>query len=1039
MNLSGLFLRRPKATALLAFALALVGAIAYKFLPVASLPQIDMPVIQVSAQWPGAEPWTMASAVATPLERQFGKIAGVTEMTSSSYLGSTQIVLLFDLSRDVNAAERDVEAAINAAAGQLPPDLPSPPTYRKVNPADAPIIVIGLTSKTLSEGQVYDAATTVIQQKLSQLPGVGQVIVGGSSLPATRIELNPMLVSHYGIGFEQIRNAIAAENVDRPKGSLENGTGQWTLSADDQIHDINAYRSLVVSNQGTPVQLGRIAEIRSSVENILTAGTCNGNPAALVVVFRQPGANVVETVDGIRKALPKLKLDVSPQIDFTPAFDSTTTIRASIADVQLTLILSVLLVTAVVFLFLRDWRATVTAAVAVPLSLLGSFAVMYLLGYSLDNLSLMALTISTGFVIDDAIVVIEDIIRHQELGKGPMQAALEGAREIGFTVVSMTTSLVAVFLPILLMGGIAGRIFREFAVTLSVSVLISMVISLTVTPVMCSLLLQNKSETGESKIGRWSEHHFQKLQGAYGRSLKVILAHPKSTLAVAVLTLVISIGLLIVIPKGFFPQEDSGRIMLTFQGSTDVSFPVMKKYMNEIAKILKEDPAVLDAVGFTGSGSGVSTSVNVGRLYVSLRPLNERKVSADEVMGRLRTKLQNLVGVTVYMQSMQDVRIGGRTTSGFYQYTLLSNDEEQLHHWLPIIQDKISRIPGLQDVSDDEQDGGLMAHLSIDRQTAGKLGISASSVDAALYDAFGQRQVSRIDEPRNQYHIVMEAAPQYWRDPSALNFIYVRGAGGAQVPLSAFTKMEPQSTSLAVNHQSQIPAGTISFNLAPGLPLSKATEEIDRVVRQSGMPEQIHASFQGTAQAFQQSLATEPMLLAMAILTIYVVLGMLYESYIHPITILSTLPSAGIGALIALMLCRLELTIIALIGILLLIGIVKKNAIMMVDFALEAERDHGLSTSDAIFKAALLRFRPILMTTAAALLGAVPLAVSHSLGSEYRIPLGVSIIGGLLLSQLLTLYTTPVIYLYMERFAPSKRIPIVDSNGSGVQPATELA
>jgi multidrug efflux pump len=1039
VNPSGIFLRRPKATALLAIALALAGAIAYRLLPIASLPQIDLPVISVSAQFPGAEPSTMASAVATPLERQFGKISGVTEMTSSSFLGSTQIVLQFDLSRDVNAAERDVQAAINAAAGQLPADLPSQPTFRKVNPSDAPIVAIGLTSKTLSQGQIYDAATTVIQQKLSQLPGVGQVIVGGSSLPATRIELNPMMVSHYGIGFEQIRNVIANSNVNRPKGRLESANGQWTLAADDQIHDLDDYRSMVVSAQGTPVQLGRIAEVRSSVENLLTAGICNGDPAALVVVFRQPGANVVETVDGIRKALPQLKMEVSPQIDFNLAFDQTTTIRASIADVEVTLVVSVLLVTAVVFVFLRDWRATVTAAVAVPLSLLGSFAVMYLLGYSLDNLSLMALTISTGFVIDDAIVVIEDIMRHQERGLSPVQAALEGSREIGFTVMSMTISLVAVFLPILLMGGIVGRIFREFAVTLSVSVVISLIVSLTVTPVMCSLLLKQNSETQEARLSRWSELQFQRLQDGYGRTLQFVLRHPKGTIAVAALTFVASIGLLVVIPKGFFPQEDSGRIMVTFQSATDSSFPAMQRYMQEVVKVLNDDPAVANAVGFTGTGKGVSTSTNLGRLYVSLRPLSERRIGADDLIARLRGKMQKLVGVTVYFQSMQDVKIGGRMSSGIYQYTLQSNDDNLLHHWLPIIQDKVTRLPGLQDVSNDEQDGGLMSHLSIDRETAGRLGVSASVLDETLYDAFGQREVSTIDEPLNQYHVIMEAAPQYWSDPSALRYIYVHGTNGTDVPLSAFTKLTSQSTSLAVNHQSQLSAATISFNLAPGLALSSVTKEIDGIVRHSGMPEQVHAGFQGTAQAFQDSLATEPLLLLMAIVTIYVVLGMLYESYIHPITILSTLPSAGTGALIALMLCGLELSIIALIGILLLIGIVKKNAIMMVDFALQAEREEGLSTSEAIFKASMLRFRPILMTTAAALLGAVPLVLSHSLGSEYRIPLAVSIIGGLLLSQLLTLYTTPVIYVYMERVAPSKRIPVVASNGSGVQPSTEPA
>jgi multidrug efflux pump len=782
----------------------------------------------------------------------------------------------------------------------------------------------------------------------------------------------------------------------------------------------------VISSSGPPVQLERVAEVRSSVENLLTAGVSNGDPAVLAVIFRQPGANVVETVDRIQKVLPQLKLDVSPQIDFNLAFDQTTTIRASIADVELTLVISVLLVTGVVFVFLRDARATLTAAVAVPLSLLGSFAVMYLLGYSLDNLSLMALTISTGFVIDDAIVVIEDIMRYQEHGLGPMQAALEGSREIGFTVLSMTISLVAVFLPILLMGGIAGRIFREFAVTLSVSVIISLVVSLTVTPVMCSLLLKARNEAREGWLSRWNERQFQRLQNAYGTSLRFVLRQPKSTIAIAVLSFMVSMGLLIVIPKGFFPEEDSGRIQCTFQSSTDASFPLMQQYMQEVVKILKDDPAVANAVGYTGSGKGVSTSPNLGRLYVSLRPLNQRKISADDVIARLHSKMQKLVGVTVYFQSMQDVKVGGRSSAGIYQYTLQSNDDALLHHWLPIVQDRVMRIHGLLDVSNDEQDGGLMSNLSIDRQTAARLGVSAASLDAALYDAFGQREISTIDEPMNQYHIVMETAPRYWRDPSALHFIYAKGTTGASVPLSAFTKLESQSTSLAVNHQSQNAAATISFNLAPDLALSQATKQIDDVVRRSGMPEQIHAGFQGTAQAFQQSLATEPLLLVMAIVAIYVVLGILYESYIHPVTILSTLPSAGIGALLALMACGLELSIIALIGILLLIGIVKKNAIMMVDFALQAERADGLSVSDAIFQASMLRFRPILMTTAAALLGAVPLAVGHSLGSEYRVPLGVSIIGGLVLSQLLTLYTTPVIYVYMERFAPSKPALLVE-------------
>jgi multidrug efflux pump len=1012
MNVSAPFIKRPVGTSLLAAALLLSGVLAFKFLPVAPLPQVEFPVISVGAGLPGASPETMASAVATPLERQFGRIAGVNQMTSTSQLGSTNIVLQFDLNRNIDGAGRDVQAAINAARSQLPANLPGNPSYRKVNPADAPIMILALTSDTITLPRIYDAADSILAQKLAQVEGVGQVFVGGGARPAVRAEVNPTLLNKLGVGLDTVRTALGLANANRPKGELSGPVNAWMIQSNDQIFRADQYRSLIVSyKNGAPVRLGDVADVQDSVEDIRVVGLSSGKPAVLMIVSRQPGANIIATVDRVYAALPQLKASISPAINLNVVLDRTTTVRASVADIERTLVISVILVILVVFAFLRTFRATVIPSMAVPLSLIGTFGVMYLLGYSLDNLSLMALAISTGFVVDDAIVVLENITRFIEQGMTPVQAAYRGAKEIGFTVLSMSTSLIAVFIPILLMGGIVGRLFREFAVVLSIAISISLLISLTATPALCAKFLRPLGEKRHGRFYRASEWLFDRLLGGYRRSLQWVLRHQPLTLAVTIATACLSVYLYIIVPKGFFPQQDTGRIGGSVQAAQDISFDAMRVKMGAFVDIVMKDPAVNTIVGFAGG----NTSSNTGRMFVTLKPLAERKVSADQVIARLRSKLAVVPGATLYMQSAQDLTIGGRQGQAQFQYTLQGEDLQQLNEWSPRLLQKLRSLPELRDVNTDQQDKGLQASVIIDRDTAARLGVDAANIDNALYDAFGQRQVSIMYRQLNQYHVVMEVAPGFSRSPEALQNIYVRANNGTAVPLSSFAHFGPSNTALAVNHQGQYPAATLSFNLAPGVSLGDATKIIENAQRSIGFPSTIRASFQGTAAAFQDSLSSQPLLILAALFSVYIVLGVLYESYAHPITILSTLPSAGVGALLALLISKNELNVIGMIGIILLIGLVKKNAIMMIDFALDTERKHGKSSTDAIYEACLLRFRPIMMTTMAALLGGLPLALGTGTGSELRRPLGITIVGGLIVSQMLTLFTTPVVYIYIDR------------------------
>jgi len=1008
-GLSAPFIRRPVATTLLTVAIALAGAIAYKFLPVSPLPQVEFPTINVSAGLPGADPNTMASSVATPLERQFGRIAGVTEMTSTSSLGSTNITIQFDLSRNIDAAARDVQAAINAARGQLPANLPNNPWYRKVNPADAPIIILALTSEIVDRARMYDIAASILQQKLAQVAGVGTVFVGGGALPAVRVDVNPTALYNNGLGLEDVRAALSSANANRPKGQVAGATRAWTLSTTDQLLKASEYQPLIVHySNGAPVRLSDIATVTDSVEDIRTAGLSNGKPAVLLVVFRQPGANIIETVDRVRALLPQLQASVPPTIRLAVAIDATRTIRASVRDVELTLVVSIALVILVVFLFLRSARSTFIPSVAVPVSLIGTFGAMYLLGYSIDNLSLMALTVATGFVVDDAIVVIENITRHLEAGRTPLQAALEGAREIGFTVLSISISLVAVFIPILLMGGIVGRLFREFAVTLSVAIAVSLVVSLTATPMMCAKLLRPRGEETRGRIYRASERAFSWIIGKYESSLGWVLRHQPLTLAVTLATMAASVYLYAKVPKGFFPQQDSGRLTGTIQADQDTSFQAMQKKLSQFVLIVMRDPDVESANGFLGGGT-----TNNGRMFVSLKL--KRKLTADQIIARLRGKLAHVPGATLILQPVQDLRVGGRPGAAQYQYTLQSDDSDELLRWAPRVLQRLRKLPELTDLNSDQQNKGLQAALTIDRETAARFGISPQLVDNTLYDAFGQRPVSTMYTTLNQYHVILEVEPQFWQSPEGLRYVYVRANTGELVPLAAFARYEPSTAPLAVNHQGQFPSVTFSFNLSPGVALGTAVDAVKSAESEIHLPSAIRGSFQGTAQAFQQSLKNEPILIAAALLAVYIVLGILYESLIHPITILSTLPSAGVGALLALLVTKNDLSVIALIGIILLIGIVKKNAILMIDFAIDAERRENKRPEEAIFQACLLRFRPITMTTMAAMLGGLPLAIGVGTGAELRRPLGIAIVGGLLFSQMLTLYTTPVVYLYLDR------------------------
>ena len=1071
MDPSTPFIRRPVGTTLLTFGLAAAGAVAFFKLPVSPLPQVDFPTISVQATLPGASPEDVATTVASPLERHLGQIADVTEMTSSSTVGSARITLQFGLNRDINGAARDVQAAINAARADLPTSLRTNPTYRKVNPADAPILVLTLTSDTVTRGEVYDAASTILAQKLSQVEGVGEVAVSGSSLPAVRVDLIPQALFKYGIGLEDVRAALSSSNAHSPKGGIDVGDRRYQIYANDQANKADDYKKLIVAyRNGAPVHLSDVGEITDGVENLRNAGLANGKPAVLIILYRQPGANIISTVDAVKALLPVLRASISPAIDITIGVDRSTTIRTSLRDVERTLILAVLLVILVVFAFLRNLRATFIPVVAVSVSLVATFGAMYLLGYSLDNLSLMALTVATGFVVDDAIVVLENVTRYIEKGLSPLQAALKGANEVSFTVLSMSISLIAVFIPILLMGGIVGRLFREFAMVISISIVISLAISLSTTPMMCAVLLRRETGEGHGRIYRISERFFEAMLGFYRRTLTSALEHPRSVMMILAAVLGLNFYLYSIVPKGFFPQQDTGRIIGIIQADQSISFQLMQQKLAQFVSIIKKDPAVDTVVGFTGGGP-----INSGFMFMSLVPHNERSISSDGVIARLRREMAVVPGATLFLQAVQDIRAGGRASNAQYQYTLQGPTLEGLNEWAPKIAAALQQEPTLADVNSDQQNKGQEADLVIDRDAAARLGVTVSQIDNTLYDAFGQRQVSTIYVARNQYHVIMEVAPRYWQNPETLKDVYISTSGGSvggsqatnavvgtvvssatskaapaanaqaarnlannsigqvgkgvastgsavstkqetMVPLSAVAHFTRGATPLAVNHQGLLVASTISFNLPPNVSLSTAVATIEATMNRLGVPATIRGSFQGTAKVFQDSLSNQPFLILAALITIYIVLGVLYESYIHPLTILSTLPSAGVGALLALIAFKTEFSIMALIGVILLIGIVKKNAIMMIDFALEAERKRNLSSLEAIREACLLRFRPIMMTTMAALLGALPLALGLGEGGELRQPLGISIVGGLILSQALTLYSTPVIYLYLDRF-----------------------
>ncbi len=1036
MNLSAPFIGRPVATTLLTLGVALAGALGFYSLPVAPLPQIDFPTISVQASYPGASPETMAATIATPLERSLGVIAGITEMTSSSSIGKTSVTLQFDLDRDIDGAARDVQAAINASRALLPSGMPSNPTYRKVNPADAPVMILSLTSDTLTRGQMYDAASTVLAQRVAQVDGVGNVSVGGGALPGVRVEVNLPALNRTGLALEDVRAAIVATNANRPKGLVERGGRIWQIGANDQAKQAADYLPLIVAyRNGAAVRLADIAQVVDSQENIRNAGATNGKPSILVFVFRQPGANIIDTVERVKALLPQLRASVPAAIDLKVAMERTTTIRASLREAERSLSLAVLLVILVVYLFLRDARALLIPAVAVPVSLVGTFAAMKLLGYSLNNLTLMALTVATGFVVDDAIVVLENIARHIEAGASPRRAAFRGAREVGFTVLSMSLSLIAVFIPILLMGGIVGRLFREFAATLSVAVAISLAISLTTTPMMCALLLRRRGPHAAARPAPAPRGRLGDLLGrigaaatnGYARSLDATLRHPVITLVVLALTVAANVWLFVIVPKGFFPQQDTGLVLGGIQADQSISFQAMSGKLDEFMAIVQTDPAVDNVNGFTGGGQ-----TNSAFIFIILKPLAARGgVSTEAIINRLRPRLARVAGASLFLQAAQDLRIGGRPSNAQYQYTLQSDELADLRAWEPRIKQILAQLPQLADVNTDAQDKGLETLLAIDRASASRLGLTMTQIDAALSDAFSQRQISTIYQPLNQYHVVEEAAPRFWQRPDSLNDIMLMGANGAQIPLSAVAHWDLGNAALAVNHQGQFAADTLSFNLAPGVSLGTAADAIARAMVANGVPASIRGGFQGNAKAFQDSLSSEPMLIVLALVTIYIVLGILYESTVHPITILSTLPSAGVGAVLALEISHTDLTIIAFIGVILLIGIVKKNAIMMIDVAIETERRDGLDPREAIRRACLLRLRPIMMTTLAALLGAIPLALRSGDGAELRQPLGIAVVGGLVLSQLLTLYTTPVVYLSLDRL----RLRLARAVGRGGPPA----
>ena len=1118
MSISAPFIRRPVATTLLTIGLALAGGLAFFLLPVSPMPNVDFPVIVVSASLPGASPETVATSVTTPLERHLGTIAGVTEMTSQSAVGSSRVVLQFELSRDIDGAARDVEAAIQGARVDLPTSLRSNPTYRKINPADAPVLILALTSDTLTGGQIYDSASTIMQQKLLQVQGVGDVTIGGGSLPAVRVELNPRALFQYGIGLEDVRAALSAANANSPKGALQQGDQRYQIYVNDTATHAADYQSLIVAyRNNAAVRLQDVATVSTGVEDVRNLGLADGTTAILVVLHRQPGANVIDVVDRVRALIPELQASIPASIRIIQTNDRTETIRASLRDVERTLLIAIALVVLVVFLMLRDARAALVPSVAVPLSLIGTFGAMYLLGFSLDNLSLMALTVATGFVVDDAIVMLENIARHVEQGMPRLQAALLGAREVGFTVLAMSLSLVAVFLPILLMGGLVGRTFREFALTLSVAIAISLVVSLTTTPMMCAYVLRSERRR-QGRFLTAMERGFDAMRDFYGRTLRVALEHPRTVMLVLAATVALNFYLFAIVPKGFFPQQDTGTLMGNLRADQSISFQAMVQKLRTAMAIVQSDPAVQDVVGFTGGGGGgggPGGATNTANIFVGLKPLAQRKVKSDRVIARLRAKLSVVTGARLYLQAIQDIRAGARQSNSQYQYTILADSLEDLRKWTPRITDALKTVPELADINSDQQDRGLTVALKIDRTTAARLGINLSNIDNTLYDAFGQRQVSTIYNDMNQYHVVMEVDPSFWQNPETLKEVWVSTTGGAlsgtqtsaagvgsfssgtsttsaggasspgslpgsistiattgatgttgnttpsassgsstlaptatsvaahnlalnqltnsgrgsastgasistsaetMVPLATFADYGPGTTPLAINHQGPFVATTFSFNLPEAVSLGTAIAAIGATMQSLHVPISVHGSFAGTAQIFQQSLSSEPWLILAAIVAVYIVLGVLYESYVHPITILSTLPSAGVGAVLALLLFGTEFSLIALIGVILLIGIVKKNAIMMIDVALEAERTRHIAAPAAIYEACLLRFRPIMMTTMAALLGAVPLAVTTGSGAEMRQPLGISIVGGLIVSQVLTLYTTPVVYLYLDRF-----------------------